>query len=171
MRVFLTGFMGAGKSAVGARLAARLDLEFVDLDAEIESAAGCSIAELFARDGEAGFRRLERSALERVARRENVVVATGGGTVAAADNRELIASAGAGFWLDVELSTLLDRLASAPPGERPLYRDRRQAAELYESRLDGYRASGSRVPVTAAEDAEEVAARIAARLRETPCAT
>jgi shikimate kinase len=79
--VYLTGFMGTGKSAVGAALARRLRRPFLDLDAEIERAAGRSVAELFARRGEPAFRRLERRALRTAAARSGLVVALGGGAL------------------------------------------------------------------------------------------
>ncbi len=89
--MYLTGFMGTGKSTVGPALARRLKRPFVDLDAAVEKAAGRSVAELFAREGEAGFRRRERAALARASRRAGAVVALGGGTLLDARNRELVA--------------------------------------------------------------------------------
>lgn len=79
--IYLTGFMGAGKSAVGRELARLLRRPFVDLDAAVEREAGASVAALFARRGEAAFRRLERKALLRAAKRPGAVVALGGGTL------------------------------------------------------------------------------------------
>lgn len=79
--IYLTGFMGTGKSVVGKELARLLRRPFVDLDLSIERAAGSSVASLFARRGEAAFRKLERKALLRAARRPGVVVALGGGTL------------------------------------------------------------------------------------------
>lgn len=79
--IYLTGFMGVGKSEVGRELARLLRRPFVDLDASIEREAGSSVASLFARRGEAAFRRLERRALLRAAKRPGVVVALGGGTL------------------------------------------------------------------------------------------
>ena len=89
MNVALTGFMGAGKSTVGRRLARILGLPFVDADAQIEREHG-SIAEIFARDGEAQFRRLESSVLERLASAGPQVIAVGGGAVLDPRNRRLL---------------------------------------------------------------------------------
>ncbi|MCM2304217.1 MAG: shikimate kinase [Elusimicrobia bacterium] len=88
--IYLTGFMGAGKSAVGKELARLLRRPFVDLDASIENAAGSSVASLFARRGEAAFRKLERRALLRAAKRPGVVVALGGGTLLDPRHRALV---------------------------------------------------------------------------------
>lgn len=85
--IYLTGFMGAGKSVVGKELARLLRRPFVDLDLSIERAAGSSVASLFARRGEAAFRALERKALLRAAKRTGVVVALGGGTLLDPRNR------------------------------------------------------------------------------------
>ncbi len=79
--IYLTGFMGAGKSVVGKELARLLRRPFIDLDLSIERAAGSSVASLFARRGEEAFRELEHKALLRAAKRVGVVVALGGGTL------------------------------------------------------------------------------------------
>lgn len=88
--IYLTGFMGTGKSAVGKELARLLRRPFVDLDKSIESAAGSSVASLFARRGEAAFRLLERKALLRAAKRSGVVVALGGGTLLDPRHRAIV---------------------------------------------------------------------------------
>lgn len=89
--IYLTGFMGTGKSVVGKELARLLRRPFVDLDLSIESAAGSSVASLFARRGEAAFRKLERKALLRAAKRPGVVVALGGGTLLDPRHRAVVA--------------------------------------------------------------------------------
>jgi len=89
--IYLTGFMGTGKSVVGKELARLLRRPFVDLDLSIESAAGSSVASLFARRGEAAFRKLERQALLRAAKRQGVVVALGGGTLLDPRHRAVVA--------------------------------------------------------------------------------
>ena len=78
MKIVLTGFMGTGKTVVGARLAERLGLPFIDLDRLIEEGAGLKVAEVFASEGEAGFRRRERELIATLANRRDCVIATGG---------------------------------------------------------------------------------------------
>ncbi len=168
MQIFLTGFMGAGKSTVGRLLAARLGCGFVDLDRRIEERCGLDVPVIFRRHGEAYFRRLEHEALASLPP-EQAVVATGGGVPTVAANLALMRERGVSVWLDPPVETLLGRLG-APAGERPLYRDGWQAAALYRRRLPGYRRSDLRVEVGPHEQPEEVAARLEALLAER-CAT
>ena len=88
--IYLNGFMGTGKTAVGKELARLLRRPFIDLDLSIERTAGSSVASLFARRGEVAFRKLERKALLRAAKRRGVVVALGGGTLLDPRNRAVI---------------------------------------------------------------------------------
>ncbi|MEE9562588.1 MAG: shikimate kinase, partial [Thermoanaerobaculia bacterium] len=90
MHIFVTGFMGVGKSTVGQCLAAALELPFVDLDEEIEGHTGESIAGTFDQRGEAAFRQIEAEVLAAVVRRPPAVIATGGGTVTREENRVLM---------------------------------------------------------------------------------
>jgi shikimate kinase len=92
--VYLTGFMGTGKSTVGPALAKKLRRPFADLDALIVKSAGMSVAEIFARDGEAAFRRHERAALAVAARKGGAVIALGGGTLVDPRNQRLVAASG-----------------------------------------------------------------------------
>lgn len=110
--VVLVGLMGAGKSAIGRRLAARLGLAFVDADTEIEAAAGCSIAEIFARDGEAVFRQVERKIITRLLTEHPPhVLATGGGAFMDPETRATIRDHGVSIWLKAELDVLVSRTA------------------------------------------------------------
>lgn len=112
-RIVLVGLMGTGKTTVGRRLARRLDRRFVDLDAEVEAAAGASIPEIFATQGEAAFRRAETEALaSTLASEEDVVVATGGGVVVAETNRDLLTAATdtVVVWLDAPVDALMERV-------------------------------------------------------------
>lgn len=110
--VVLVGLMGAGKSAIGRRLAAKLGLPFVDADTEIEQAAGCSIEEIFARDGEAAFRAGERKIITRLlTEREPHILATGGGAFMDPQTRALIRERATSVWLRAELEVLLERTA------------------------------------------------------------
>lgn len=171
-RVFLVGFMASGKTAVGSALAARLGVRFIDLDREIETAAGADVATIFARCGEAGFRDLEHQALRRTSEEAAAVVATGGGAMSAARNRALIRELGTSVWLDVAFDVILGRLSPAGRRKRPLFQDEDQALELFRERRAFYRRADLRVEIDAADTASGVAARIANLLtRENLCAT
>lgn len=108
MAIFLTGFMGTGKSTVGRTLAARLGRPFVDLDAEIERRAGRSIRQIFADVGEPEFRRLESRTLEELAP-SDIVLATGGGAVLAAENRATMRRNGPVVCLQAGVAEILRR--------------------------------------------------------------
>lgn len=119
--VVLVGLMGAGKSAIGRRLANRLGLPFIDADTEIEAAAGCTIEEIFARDGEAAFRAAERRIIARLLTEQPVhVLATGGGAFMDPATRALIRDKGLSVWLRADLDILLARTARRT--HRPLLR-------------------------------------------------
>ena len=109
--LYLIGMMGSGKTSTGRPLAERLGYGFVDADAVIEQAAGCSISEIFQRDGEAEFRALEKQVLSSISQRHSLVVATGGGVVTQQENWGLLHS-GIVIWLDVVQDQLLKRLQS-----------------------------------------------------------
>ncbi len=163
MRIFLTGFMGAGKTTVGQRLATRLELPFVDLDHEVELRAGASVRDIFERQGEAAF--------QEVLKCENLVVATGGGTMAWEASARLVQAAGLSVWLNPDFSTIVRRIGGLGKSDRPLFRDEAQALALYRERLAAYRRADVAVDVAAAEAPEEVAARIALLIGERRCAT
>lgn len=115
----LVGLMGAGKSAVGRRLAARLDVPFIDADVEIEKAAGCAISEIFEREGEDGFRSGERRVVARLLNTEPVhVLATGGGAFMDPETRALIKAKGISLWLRADLEVLFERVSRR--SHRPL---------------------------------------------------
>ena len=116
--LYLVGMMGSGKTSTGRPLAERLGYGFVDADAVIEQAAGCSIPEIFERDGEAGFRALESQVLNAISQRHSLVVATGGGVVTQQENWGLLHS-GIVIWLDVVPEQLMQRLR-ADSTVRPL---------------------------------------------------
>jgi shikimate kinase len=107
--VVLVGLMGAGKSSVGKRLAARLGVAFKDADAEIEAAAGCSIADLFSEHGESAFRDGERRVIARLLEAPPHVLATGGGAFMDPRTRAAIRAHGISVWLRAELDVLVRR--------------------------------------------------------------
>ena len=116
--VVLVGLMGAGKSAIGRRLAARLGMPFVDADTEIERAAGCSISDIFEIHGEAAFRDGERRVIARLLARPPHVLATGGGAFMDPETRAAIRASGISVWLRAELDLLVSRVSRR--NDRPL---------------------------------------------------
>lgn len=110
--------MGAGKTTVGRRLAAALDLPFADADQEIEAAAGCSISEFFERHGEAEFRNGERRVIARLLDGPVCVLSTGGGAFMDPETRQKIKETGTSIWLRAELDLLMERVSRRPT--RPL---------------------------------------------------
>ena len=116
--VVLVGMMGAGKSSVGRRLAARLGIPFVDADTEIESAAGMTIPDIFARHGEPYFRAGEARVIARLLESGPQVLATGGGAVMNQQTRDLIHIKGISVWLKADIEVLMKRTKRR--GDRPL---------------------------------------------------
>lgn len=170
MRIYLTGFMGAGKSTVGQRLAARLGCPFIDLDETIERQAGMRVREIFEMYGEPVFRRMEREALEATLALPDAVIATGGGTVTFEANDRLIRENGLAVWLNLPFATIVERVGGLGKEDRPLFRNETQALALYRERLPAYRRADLTVDMAPQEGPEEIAARIALRLGERRCA-
>jgi len=144
--VFLIGFMGSGKSAVGQALAGRLGWSFVDTDEQVEQRAGRSIAEIFANSGESAFRELEWQVLCEVGERMRCVVATGGGLFLRAAARRRMGSRGRTVWLDCPLAVVQARVgagvgrplwdATDPLAQRALFERRRAVYALARYRVD-----------------------------------
>jgi shikimate kinase len=127
--IVLIGMMGVGKSSIGRRLGSRLGIPFVDGDTEIEQAAGMSIADIFARHGEAAFRSGEARVIARLLNGGPQVLATGGGAVMNEATRALIKERGVSIWLSAELDLLLRRI-SKRKAERPMLQTDDPAATL-----------------------------------------
>ena len=142
-KLYLVGFMGAGKTSVARALARRLDWKTEDIDERIERRERRDIPSIFRQQGEPYFRALEREELIALLPQRGTVVATGGGTVVDAVNRELMLRDGAVVWLDVPFSTILDRVPL--DGRRPLAADRLEMEQLYNQRLMAYRHAHLRV--------------------------
>jgi shikimate kinase len=148
-KIYLVGFMAAGKTTVARALARRLDWQAVDVDELIEQREHLTVSDIFAKHGEAYFRAREREVLLDQAGPRHLVVATGGGTFADPQNRAAINQDGVSVWLDVPLDRLIGRvpadrrrpLAADRAGFERLYHQRRAAYEQAHVRLDAGRAS------------------------------
>jgi shikimate kinase len=151
-KVYLVGFMAAGKTTVARALARRLDWRVEDVDEHIEAREGRAVASIFAREGEPYFRAVERAVLVDLLPLRHRIVATGGGTFVDAENRAAINRDGFSVWIDVPLDELIERLPA--DGRRPLAADRLQLERLYAARRAAYqqahlRLDASHAPVEA----------------------
>jgi shikimate kinase len=142
-KIYLVGFMAAGKSTVARALGARLRWRTEDVDDLIEKRERMTVADIFARHGEPYFRQVERDILRLLQPIRHVVVATGGGTFVDPDNRALMNLDGVTVWLDVPLADLIARMPL--DGRRPLAADRAQLERLYHARTDIYRLAHIRI--------------------------
>lgn len=136
-RIYLVGFMGAGKSTVGRELSLKLGWPFLDLDAEIEKSEKLPVREIFAQFGEPYFRQLEREHLQRVSGTPQAIIALGGGAYVEAENRAIVDATGVAVWLNASLASVKERVR--PDGTRPLLADAERARQLYTERLPAYR--------------------------------
>jgi len=158
--VYLVGFMAAGKTTLARALGKRLDWRVEDIDERIEAREGRTIASIFAREGEAYFRSVERAVLLDLLPLRHLVVATGGGTFVAPDNRAAINRDGLSVWLDVPLAEVIERLP--PDGRRPLAADRDQFERLYAARRLAYLQAHLRVDASSARVGDLVEQVVAA---------
>ncbi len=162
MIVYLVGMPGAGKTVVGRELAGRLGVPFVDLDAEIEREQGRAITDIFAAEGEAGFRALEAAALVKAGSHDPSVVSCGGGVVLEPANRITLRNTGSVVYLDVGLDRLRERVR--PAEDRPLIRAEGDLERLLAERGPLYREFAAHV-VDASGPPDEVADAIVEELR------
>ena len=142
-KIFLVGFMAAGKTTVARALAAHLGWRAEDVDELIEARERKTVADIFTRHGEAYFRALEREILQLLLPLRHLVVATGGGTFADPENRLAINRDGLSIWLDVPFDDVLARLPA--DGRRPLAADRAQMERLFTTRQAAYAQAHLRV--------------------------
>jgi shikimate kinase len=141
-RIVLTGFMGAGKSTVGALLAEKLGWRFMDTDALIEARIGSTIAQIFAEKGEAAFRALEADAVRDYARMERLVLALGGGAVESEATRDALAGLDQAcvVFLEAPLDVMVARCVAQPnAAERPVLAERERLGKRLEARIPHYR--------------------------------
>ena len=160
MKIVLTGFMGTGKSVVGRRLAERLALPFVDLDDAIEATASMAIPEIFASEGESGFRRRERELIASVANHSDCVVATGGGAVLDPENVRTLRTGAILVCLVADPAVILQRLGA--DARRPLLQHPDRLArirELLEQRGPAYARADFSIETSGA-DVEEIVDQI-----------
>ena len=156
-KIYLIGFMAAGKTTVARALAARLGWRAEDVDELIEARERRTVAEIFARSGEPYFRGVEREILRLLLPLRHAVVATGGGTFMDPENRTAMNMDGLSIWLDVPFEVLLGRLPA--DGRRPLAADREQMERLFTLRRTAYAAAHLRIDAHAAAP-DEIAERI-----------
>ena len=128
MRIFLIGFMGCGKTTLGKKLAKHLNYNFIDLDSYIEKTTNKTITEIFENKGEKKFRIVEKENLMEVCKKDNLVIATGGGTPCFFDNMQKILDSGKAIYLKMEIEDLLERLETEK-NQRPLI-ENKSAKEL-----------------------------------------
>lgn len=153
--IYLLGFMGSGKSTVGALLARELGWPFIDLDTTIEAAQGQTIREIFEKEGEAPFRAVEHVVLTEASKTEPAVIALGGGTFVQKPNLDFIRSTdGVTIWLECPLQELRRRCAGM--NNRPLFRDEASFAQLFAERLPFYQLAEHRVSTDGRAPAEVV---------------
>jgi len=145
-KIYLVGFMGAGKTTVARALGRRLGWRVEDIDDRIETRERRSVATIFAQNGEAYFRQQERQVLSDLLPQRQIVVATGGGTFAEPDNRALMLADGAVAWIDVPLTRVFERVPA--DGRRPLAADRVQMEQLYARRRLAYAEAHVRIDGT-----------------------
>ena len=142
-KLYLVGFMGAGKSTVARALGARIGWRVEDIDVRIEARERRSVATIFAQSGEAYFRQAERQVLTDLLPQRELIVATGGGTFVEADNRALMLADGAVAWLDVPLERVFQRVPA--DGRRPLASDRAQMQLMFDRRQLAYAEAHMRI--------------------------
>ena len=167
--IVMVGMMGAGKTAVGRALAARLGVPFLDSDHEIETAANMTIPEIFARDGEAFFRQKESQVIARLLDEARGVLSTGGGAFLSEENRRMISERGVSVWLKADLDVLWNRVRHRDT--RPLLKtpDPYQTLKaLYEARVPFYARADLVVDSDAQTSIEGMVDKVLAALAARP---
>jgi shikimate kinase len=153
-KIYLVGFMAAGKSTLAQALARRLGWRVEDVDLLIEARERRTVADIFAREGEPYFRSIERQVIWSLLPQRHTVIATGGGTFMDSETRAAINADGVSVWIDVPFEVLLNRIPA--DGRRPLANDRVQMALLYETRRLAYEQAQVRLDASLAPTEELV---------------
>lgn len=163
MKIYLIGFMGAGKTTTGRELARRLEMPFFDLDELVESAEQMSVKDIFAAQGEPYFRKRERDLLRAMKNVENGVIATGGGTFTFEDNIQFIKSEGFSIYLSAPFPLLISRIQEKS-AERPMFHDESAAHGLFMYRLKYYRLADATIEIREEHSTAEIVERIVLEL-------
>ena len=166
MKVVIIGFMGSGKTSVASSLSTKLGLTWIEMDSEIISRSGLtSIKEIFAKLGEATFRKLEQDVARDMAKADNVVISTGGGAIFAKESLEnLRANGGRLVLLETSFEEIMKRVGNDPG--RPLIKDPAFAKKLYDDRLAGYASAADIVVSTDGKSIDTVVSEIETRVQK-----
>lgn len=163
MKVYVVGFMGAGKTTIGRELAARIAAPFFDLDEMVESAEKMSVKDIFAAQGEPYFRKRERDILRSTRYLERGVIATGGGTFTFDENIQFIQGEGLSVHLSAPYALLRARVGDKS-AERPLFRDDKLTHDLFTSRIRYYRMADITIDIREEETPAEIVERLVLEL-------
>jgi shikimate kinase len=168
--IFFIGLMGAGKTTIGKLLAKHLGKAFYDTDHEIEKRTGVKIPVIFDLEGEAGFRKRETSVIQDLSQQNNIIMATGGGAVIAAENRDLLKANGTVIYLRANVSDLWHRTRNDK--HRPLLQNvdiRAKLEQLYAERDPLYTATATHIVDTGSQPVANILLKIENLLNQSKC--
>lgn len=163
MKVYVIGFMGAGKTTIGRELASRIEVPFFDLDELIQSSEQMSVKDIFSAQGEPYFRKRERDLLRSTRHLDRAVIATGGGTFTFDENIQFIKAEGLSIYLSAPYAVLRSRVGEKA-AERPLFRDDTATHDLFASRIRYYRLADLTIEMREEETPAEIVERLVLEL-------